>query len=539
LYKKCTLLLTGLILASRLAVAEPSYPLPGDEAIHQQLAQPSLSCATPSVVLDSLDQEALSAFYRQLGYQRVWASDARLEKLLEQLAQLVDDGLDPAHYQLETLRRLAADPASQPQQSACTDALASHAYLQALHHLSYGQLDQARVEPLWRAPNSHAPAPPELFPAIAATHLDDLATVFAAARPAFEPYQALRTAYAALRRHQPRNWRYIPAGDLLRPGMSDERVPLLERRLADEGYLTGKVRSSSAADRLHYTPRLASAMKRFQTRHRLAADGIVGPSTLAALNVSPSARLDQVRVNLERFRWLAREMEPTLLLVNVAAAQLTLFRDHQQPWRTRTQVGRPARPTPLLKSLITHLTLNPSWTVPPTILREDKLPKIKSNVGFLASQRLKVLDRQGNELNPRSVDWHNPSGILLRQDPGPHNPLGQVAIRFPNPFSVYLHDTPSQHLFAKETRTLSSGCVRVERAMQLTDLLLEGATPAQRQRFEELLASGKTRNMNLPQPVPILLAYWTAQVDDNGQLTFRQDVYGHDEKILAALNASH
>ncbi|WP_203230137.1 L,D-transpeptidase family protein [Azotobacter chroococcum] len=536
MYKKCTVLLTGLFLATRLALAAPGDPLPGDEAIRQQLAQPSLSCVSPAVVPDAFALEALTAFYRQLDYQRVWTADARLERLLEQLAQLVDDGLDPANYQLATLRRLADDPAGHPQRSACTDVLATHAYLQALRHLAYGQLDQTQAEPLWRSSNSRAPAPPALFPTFAVTRLDDLPAAFAAARPDFEPYLALRRAHAALRQNPPRNWRRVPAGDLLRPGMADERVPLLERRLADEGYLTETARSGP--DQQRYTPRLVEAVKRFQARHFLEDDGVIGPATLAELNVTPAARLEQVRVNLERFRWLAREMEPTLLLVDVAGAQLTLFRDRQARWQTRTQVGRPARPTPLLKSQVTHLTLNPTWTIPPTILREDKLPQIQRNIGFLASQNLKVIDYQGNEVNPRSVDWHNPSGIMLRQEPGPHNPLGQIAIRFPNPFSVYLHDTPSQHLFAKETRTLSSGCVRVERAMQLTDLLLEGASPAERQRFEELLASGKTRNLNLPRPVPILLAYWTAQVDDSGQLTFRPDIYAHDEKVLAALQAS-
>ncbi|GAB3474846.1 L,D-transpeptidase family protein [Azotobacter salinestris] len=538
MYKKCTALLTTLLLAAQLAQAAPDtpgIPLPGDEALHQQLAQPSLGCVSPAVELDAFALEALSAFYRQLGYQRVWAVDARLEKLLGQLAQLVDDGLEPANYQLASLRRLAGSPASHPKSSACTDVLATHAYLQALRHLAYGQLDQARVEPLWRSPNSRAPASPTLFPAVAVTQLDDLPAAFAAARPDFEPYRALRHAYAELRRNPSRSWRRVPEGDLLRPGMTDERVPLLEQRLTAEGYLTEPARPGS--DRQRYTPQLVEAVKRFQARHFLDDDGVVGPATLAELNVTPAERQEQVRANLERFRWLAREMEPTLLLVDVAGAQLTLFRDQQPRWQTRTQVGRPARPTPLLKSQVTHLTLNPTWTIPPTILREDKLPQIQRNIGFLASQNLKVIDYQGNEVNPHSVDWHNPSGIMLRQDPGPHNPLGRIAIRFPNPFAVYLHDTPSQHLFAKETRTLSSGCVRVERAMQLTDLLLEGANPAERQRFEEILASGKTRNLNLPRPVPILLAYWTAQVDDGGQLTFRPDIYGYDAKIIAALKA--
>ncbi|GAB3370218.1 L,D-transpeptidase family protein [Azotobacter armeniacus] len=536
MYKKRTALLTGLFLATQLALAAPAGVLPGDEAIRQQLAQPSLSCVSPAIDLDGFSLEALSAFYRQLGYPRVWAGDGRLEKLLEQLAQLVDDGLDPARYQLATLRQLAGNPASHPQHSTCTDLLATHAYLQALRHLVYGQLDQSQAEPLWRSPNSRAPAPPALFPAFAVTHLDDLPAAFSRARPAFEPYRALRHAHATLRQNPPHNWRHVPAGDLLRPGMADERIPLLEQRLADEGYLTEAARPDT--DRRRYTPQLVEAVKRFQTRHFLDDDGVVGPATLAELNVTPGARLEQVRANLERFRWLAREMEPTLLLVDVAGAQLTLFRDHEPRWQTRTQVGRPARPTPLLKSQITHLTLNPTWTIPPTILREDKLPQIQRNIGFLANQNLKVIDYEGNEVNPHSVDWHNPSGIMLRQGPGPHNPLGRIAIRFANPFAVYLHDTPSQHLFAKETRTLSSGCVRVERAMQLTDLLLEGASPAERQRFEEILASGKTRNVNLPRPVPILLAYWTAQVDDSGQLTFRPDIYAHDRKIIASLKAS-
>ncbi|MEE4465679.1 peptidoglycan-binding protein, partial [Azotobacter chroococcum] len=161
---------------------------------------------------------------------------------------------------------------------------------------------------------------------------------------------------------------------------------LLERRLADEGYLTETARSGP--DQQRYTPRLVEAVKRFQARHFLEDDGVIGPATLAELNVTPAARLEQVRVNLERFRWLAREMEPTLLLVDVAGAQLTLFRDRQARWQTRTQVGRPARPTPLLKSQVTHLTLNPTWTIPPTILREDKLPQIQRNIGFLASQNL-------------------------------------------------------------------------------------------------------------------------------------------------------
>ena len=227
-----------------------------------------------------------------------------------------------------------------------------------------------------------------------------------------------------------------------------------------------------------------------------------------------------------------------MVLVDLAGARVFYYRDGQLLWQARTQVGRAERPSPLPKPRITPLTLNPPWTVPPTIFHKDKLPEIQRNRAYLAENRIRVLDSNGNELNPHSVDWNNPRGILLRQDAGPKSALGVLAIRFPNPFSVYLHDTPSQQLFNKLPRVFSSGCVRVEKVMQLFDHLLAEATPAERQRIDALLASGKTKNVNLPHAVTILLAYWTVEADDKGRLQFRPDIYQHDAAILAALQAA-
>lgn len=533
--KKHTPWLAILLLSGQFSFA--ADPVPGaQEPIRLALEtpQPTLTCASPALVLTPPAREALLDFYRQHGFASVWDRGGRQSALQEQIAQLADDGLNPDNYQLDILRRLNRQGAADRQQATCADILASHAYLQALQHLSWGRLERSTAEPLWHSPNTPAADRPVGVPSFAASGLDDLAATFDQARPQFRPYRDLRRAWAELRRQPLPSWESIPAGPLLRPGQGDARVPLLQQRLAAEGYLT---KAAGSADQL-YDPQLVDAVEAFQHRHQLQPDGVIGPATLAELNVSAAARRDQVRVNLERLRWLARELEPAIVVVDVAGARVTYYRDHEPVWQARTQVGRPERPTPLLKSRISHLTLNPTWTVPPTILREDKLPAIQHDIGFLEKNNLRVLDYSGNQLDPHQVDWSNPHGILLRQEAGPKNPLGRVAIRFPNPFSVYLHDTPSQQLFDKLPRVFSSGCVRVEKVMQLLEHLLADATPAQRARVAEQLASGRTRDFNLPKPVPILLAYWTAETDKDGRLLFRPDMYQYDARILAALDAT-
>ncbi len=540
LSKKHTPWLAILLLASPFSFAATA-PEPAGGTLRHALEQPqpTLACAAPAVHLTGTERAALLEFYRQHAFAPVWQAGARLASLLEQLEQLSDDGLSPDDYQVATLRRLGQQANGQAAHADCADLLASHAYLQALRHLAWGKLDRASVEPLWHSPQVQPPPRPTLPTPQAATGLDDLPATFAQARPQLPAYANLRRAWAELRRQPLPDWETVPAGPLLRPGRSDQRVPLLERRLAAAGYLGEAAASTRRADASgeRYDPLLVDALEAFQRRHQLQPDGVLGPATLAELNVSPAARRDQVRVNLERLRWLAREMEPTMVVVDVAGARIAFQRNGEEVWQARTQVGRPERATPLLKSRISHLTLNPTWTVPPTIMREDKLPEIRRDIGFLDTHQLRVLDYQGNTLDPHQVDWNDPRGILLRQEAGPKNPLGRVAIRFPNPFSVYLHDTPSQHLFDKLPRVFSSGCVRVEQVVRLLDYLLEDASPAQRARFEEQLASGRTRDFGLPQPVPILLAYWTAEADRDGRLRFRPDMYQHDARILAALDS--
>ena len=284
----------------------------------------------------------------------------------------------------------------------------------------------------------------------------------------------------------------------------------------NEGYLDHKIATPDNV----YSNELVSAVKSFQLNHSLQADGIIGASTVKELNVSPATRREQLRINLERFRWMAQDVEPSMLLVNVPAAQLTVYENGQPIWQTRTQVGRADRQTPLLKSRVTRLTLNPTWTIPPTIFKEDKLPQIRRDSSFLSRHDLQVIDSNGQPVSPQSIDWDRPGNILLRQGAGPRNPLGKIVLRFPNPFAVYLHDTPSQALFSKGPRAFSSGCVRVESVFQLRDVLV---TPAEKSRTEDLLSTGLTHEFRLSKPTPILMTYWTAQANKSvKEVTLRQ-----------------
>ncbi len=546
LFKKHTWLALAIgVTHSTLIWAQPTVSA---QILAETLYSMTQNCAASTTHrLSEQSIQQLQAFYQAVYYTPLWQDAAQRQQLAELISDTRYDGLQPAMYQLQRIASLD-QPASE-QQHACDDVLLSHGYLQVLQHLRDGVLDPNTVEPYWYEA-AVTPVPPFSIENIAVAGLNNLAQVFADVRPQHSSYQKLREILKSSYLLTQTEWGEVPvAGKSLRVGGLDARVPDLRMRLQLAGYIVENADGALtpdetvagedvAVDSLLYTDELAAAVKAFQQDHYLEDDGVVGPATLREMNISPEQRLLQVRVNLERLRWLDKLLEPTMLLVDIAGARLLYFRDGDIAWRTRTQVGTVKRQTPLLKSRITHLTINPTWTVPPTILREDKLPAIRRDANYLARSNMSVLDYQGNVLDPASINWNAPSGIMLRQGPGPQNALGLVAIRFSNPFSVYLHDTPSQHLFGRATRSVSSGCVRVEDAQKLIDQLLFDATEQERQRIVKIQDSGKTQNVNLPKPIPVLLAYWTVEVDMDNRLRFRSDSYGHDAKIAAALQAA-
>ena len=290
----------------------------------------------------------------------------------------------------------------------------------------------------------------------------------------------------------------------------------------------------------YFTPVLEAAVKEFQQRHGLDTDGIVGKQTLGSMNVSTKDRIDQIRVNLERGRWVLNDIQDEFLIVNIAGFKAYLVRNNKLIWTSRVIVGRPYRKTPVFKSSIKYMIFNPAWTVPPGILRNDVLPIARKNPFYIREQRFEVLDQQGRQVDPDSVDWSAYTGknfpYTLQQEPGPDNALGRIKFVFPNSHFVYLHDTPHRELFGREERTFSSGCIRIEKPLELAELLLNDTEKWSRQKIEEAIATNKTQSVYLPHPVTIMLLYWTVIIEPDGIVNFRKDIYNRGNGVLNALN---
>ncbi|WP_108470343.1 L,D-transpeptidase family protein [Rhodanobacter thiooxydans] len=477
--------------------------------------------------------DAAAVFYEQSRFAPAWTRPGDLDQLLSALGNVAGDGLDPEDYALSELQRrrsVLSDPRATPQQRAQFDLLATDACLAALLHLYRGKVDPATLDTHW----NYDPRQLDQAQGLKAVHdalaQGTLGELFARARPQNPLYGQLRMALAKLREVAAQGgWSTLADGPTLKPGSRDPRVPALRQRLRLAGYPVGE-----GVDDL-YDPALEAALEQFQREQYLAPDGHLGKATLAALNVPVAARIDQLRANLERARWLLHELQGRFVVVDIAGYQVAYYKDGKPVWRSRVQVGKPYRSTPVFKSKITYLTLNPTWTVPPTILKNDILPKLRRSPGYLAANRIRVLDGQGRELAPASVDWAHPRGIVLRQDAGPGNSLGRLVIRFPNDYAVYLHDTPHQELFANEQRANSSGCIRVERPRELAELLLDDPARWDRAGIDRAIDTLKTQTVMLREPVTLLLAYWTVDLREDGRVGFRPDVYQRDPPLLAGL----
>lgn len=345
---------------------------------------------------------------------------------------------------------------------------------------------------------------------------------------------------AELRRHlawaNAGGWPRVPDGPTIRPGAADPRLAILAQRLAVSGDLSDDIRPVSTSE---YDEVLENAVRRFQERHALEVDGLVGHATLRALNVSTERRIDQIRLNIERMRRLLDGPMGNLLVVNTAAFKAYVVRDGTIVWTAKVIVGETQDETPEFRSEMKYMVFNPSWSIPHSIASEEMLPKIKRDPGFFRTGGYELYDREGKPVDPAAVEWSTVSTgdfpYTLVQRPGPQNQMGELKFMFPNEYAVCMHDTPARALFEKAARAFSHGCIRVQEPRALAEVILDpdGWT---RQRIDLQIESGETTSVTLSEPLPVYVLYWTAEVDDSGRLRFHPDLYDRDGEAFRAMH---
>ncbi|MEN3973978.1 L,D-transpeptidase family protein [Emcibacter sp. SYSU 3D8] len=520
-----------------LSISLPAFAAAGDTANALRALAPSLTEGRSARIGDApLTQPALlAALYAQRDYKPLWQSSDDLRALTGAIAGVTADGLIPEDYHLTALTALIGTTDQRnPEQAARLDLLATDALARLAIHLHYGKTDPRAFDRNW---NISAPIAPGDFLELVSgvTAQPDMVAAARGLAPHHWFYGQLKKALSAQRAHVAKGgWPTTESGETLKPGMTDPRVAALRTRLAASGEYT----APAPADPDLYDDGLVTAVKRFQELHGLDTDGAVGKRTISELNVTAQERVDQVRVNLERARWVMNQIGDEFVIVNISGFHLYVIKDGVPVWDSRVVVGRTYRQTEMFKSNMRTVVLNPTWTVPPTILKQDLLPKIARDPSYLASRNMRVVDGSGARVDPSTIDWQQARRRFpysLVQGPGPDNALGRVKFLFPNEYAIYLHDTPHREIFSRADRAASSGCIRLENPMELAYYLLAGDEDWPRERIDAVLAAGKLQNIVLKQRLPIVIMYWTAQLDRDGTMRFFPDLYDRDPPVLRAL----
>jgi murein L,D-transpeptidase YcbB/YkuD len=482
------------------AIARPA-PLPGTP---EAAIATALSGSDPLVLAGhALDKASLNAVYEPRGFQPVW-TEARQQSFRRALDDAASHGLDARTYTIA-----AASPPT------THELLLTDAFLRYASALARGRVNPKDFETDWRID----PPPFNAVQVFGAAMNGEVDATLAAIAPHEPEYERLRTALQRYTALDQKAWHVLFSPVTVQLGDHGDIVKDLRDRLIAEGYLDG---SALAEDPAAFDQTLAAAVSKFQATHGLPVDGSVGKLTLASLNVSPALRARQIRWNLERWHSLPRIDTAARFEVNVPAAQVVLFAGGEPVRVMRSIVGSPVHPTPVLRARVTSVLLNPPWVVPDSIIKNEIRPMLKKNPNYL--------ERFG------FAYWDVRGGKELVQVPGPTNSLGQVKFEMPNPDDVYMHDTPERRLFALSRRYISHGCIRVEDPRGLAQVLLD-SDQWSRDAIDAAIATGQTKSVPLHKSLPVYVLYWTAFVDPDGTVEFRDDVYGRDRRLAEALAA--
>jgi len=484
--------------------------VPADQAVAEKMRD-LLGGKADRILGGKKERTVVEAFYASRGFAPLWiengAGNGRAKAAIGHLTAADADGLDPSDYPTPDFKAAATPDALAEAELKLTASVLTYA-----RQAQAGRIHFSRVS----ADISYTPAAPEIPEVLAkmadTKNVDDALDSFNPPQPG---YKALKAKLAEARgRTVDAGPARIPTGPVPKLGMQDERVPQLRERL---GLAAG---SDNTFDKS-----LADAVKKFQRDHDISATGTLTNQTIDQLNGPRRARdVDIIIANMERWRWMPRDLGKVYVMVNIPGYTLRVLRNDTLFWNTKVVVGQPSKPTPLISAAMQYITVNPTWNVPPSIIQNEYLPALQ--------QDPQALDRIGLKVE------HNRDGTIhIYQPPGDANALGRIRFNFPNKFLVYQHDTPDKNLFAKEKRAFSHGCMRVQDPVKYAEVLLSIALPKEgytQDRIRHLFGSSEL-NINFPQHIPVHITYQTAYVDDAGKLVILEDVYGRDARMIQIL----
>jgi len=484
----------------------------------------------------------LNMFYQKRNFHPAWSNGNQLSSQIEPFIKVLQssgcEGLRPEDYHLDQIRTKISELRRNEMteelldsvKAAELDILLTDTFLLYASQQTNGRINHQSVYPGWVINKNSPDLAMTLQNALAS---GEVAKTMADLSPRYPVYAWLKKELV-IYQHIAENggWPMIPAGIKLVKGTRDRRIAILRQRLIASGDLI-----STAVNKDNvFDQTLEAAVRKFQMRHGIKADGRVGRSTLAAINVPVEARIRQIALNMERFRWLSADSGKRYVIVNIADFSLGVIENEQVVMAMKIIVGKTEQRSCILSGKMTYLELNPFWNVPESIATKEILPSVKKDPEYLAKKNIKVLSYWNNGakgINPKDINWSRINAKNLkynfRQEPGPKNPLGRVKFIFPNKCEIYLHDTPTRHLFGRSRRTFSHGCIRIEKPIELATYLLQNKDTWTQKKILSEIRNGKRQVVMLPNPIDVHIFYGTAWVDQHGDLQFRDDIYRIDE----------
>lgn len=473
-----------------------------------------------------LSRQALPEIYEARGFRLLWSEPGNEEAMLGEIAAASGDGLSPADYHFDALRAALERRTWQPESAAAAataDLLLTDALLRLAAHFHFGKLDPATGEPRWDLVETIRGEPG----AIVATRIATgraLARQLGELRPVQPMYGRFKSALARYRViEREGGWEPIPAGGVLQAGMDDPRVPLLRQRLSRTGDFRGVV-----SDSPRFEPELEDAVRRFQARHGLDADGLFGPASVRALNRPVRERIDQLRANLERARWLLSEVRGQFLIVDPAGGRIVLMDNSQPVLEQGASFAAAARALGEFRTDMRYFVVNPDWILPAQLVESQVAPLARDRPAQLEARGLQVFNAAGEPVDAARADWSRPAHLLVRQLPDPRSFLGTLRFSMPNAAQVFLHGGPA------EGESLP-GSVRLEDPMALARALSGPPAWWTREELAAALADGAPRTLPLGRPLPVLYGPWSVWVQTDGTVHFRQGRQDRDAEIIAGL----